>query len=399
MRILMISTLFPSTGRPRFGTFVEKRAKTIAQIPGAEVRVVAPIGLPPLGLGLLSRYSVQRKAEKHEVWDGIPVWRPRFHHIPGVDGRFDPGLLVKSLRPILHKIRAEFDFDIIDAQYFFPDAVAAAQLGAEFGVPVTATARGSDINFWAQLSHPRRLILNAEENIDGMVAVSKKLRQCMVATGLHGDHIDVIYPGVDHDVFRPQDRAAAKAEFGITGPLVVSVGSIDNNKGQSFIIDAMPQLKEITYLLAGDGPLRGELERKVAELGLEKRVRFLGSLGQNEVSRLLAAADIMALPSANEGLSNAWLEALASGTPLVICDAGGAREVITDAIQGVVVSRDIGAIAAGIATVLAANADRKIVSQSVAQFTWQKKGEALMAHYARLIGDYGVVSDTPISLS
>ncbi len=387
----MISTLFPSAGRPRFGTFVEKRAKTIAQIPGVEVRVVAPIGLPPLGLGLLPRYAVQRKAEKQEIWDGIPVWRPRFHHIPGVEGRFDPGLLVKSLRPVLQKIRADFDFDIIDAQYFFPDAIAAAQLGAEFGVPVTATARGSDINFWAQLSHPRRLILKAEENIDGMVAVSKKLRQSMVATGLSGDHIEVIYPGVDHDVFSPQDRAAAKAALGITGPLVVSVGSIDTNKGQSFIIDALPQLKDITYILAGDGPLRDELERKVTELGLEKRVRFMGSVGQSEISQLLSAADVMALPSANEGLSNAWLEALASGTPLVICDAGGAREVITDPIQGVVVSRDIGAIAAGIKSVLAAKSDRELVSQSVAHFSWQKKGEALMAHYGRLIANHGCV--------
>ncbi len=389
MRILMISTLFPSAGRPRFGTFVEKRAKTIAQVPGAEVRVIAPIGLPPLGLSLLPRYRVQRKAEKQEIWEGIPVWRPRFYHIPGVDGRFDPGLLVKSLRPILHKIRAEFDFDIIDAQYFFPDAVAAAQLGSEFGVPVTATARGSDINFWAQLSHPRRLILQAEDNIQGMVAVSKKLRQSMIATGLNGDHIDVVYPGVDHDVFKPQDRAAAKMALGITGPLVVSVGSIDNNKGQSFIIDAMPQLKNITYILAGDGPMRDELERKVAVLGLEKRVRFMGSLGQSAISQLLNAADIMALPSANEGLSNAWLEALASGTPLVICDAGGAREVVTNPIQGLVVSRDIGAIAAGIASVLASKADRDTISQSVAHFTWQKKGERLMAHYADVIANHG----------
>jgi teichuronic acid biosynthesis glycosyltransferase TuaC len=389
MRILMLSTLFPSQGRPRFGTFVEKRAKTIAQIPGVDIRVVAPIGLPPLGLGFLPRYRVQRMAKKQEIWDGIPVWRPRFYHIPGVEGRFDPKLLVKSLRPILQKIRAEFDFDIIDAQYFFPDAVAAAQLGKEFGVPVTATARGSDINYWAQLSHPRRLILMAENDINGMVAVSKKLRQSMVATGLSGEHIDVIYPGVDHDVFTPKDRAAAKSALGIDGPLVVSVGSIDHNKGQSFIIDAMPELKNITYLLAGEGPLRGELERKVAELGLNDRVRFLGSLGQNEISQLLAAADIMALPSANEGLSNAWLEALASGTPLVICDAGGAREVITDSIQGVIVSRDIGAIADGITSVLAANADRQLISQSVAHYTWQKKGEDLMAHYEHLVGESG----------
>jgi teichuronic acid biosynthesis glycosyltransferase TuaC len=397
MRILMLSTLFPSEGRPRFGTFVEKRAQTIAQLPGVEVQVVAPIGLPPLGLGLLPRYKVQRMAKKVEMWDGIKVWRPRFRHIPAVEGRYDPALLARNIRPLLESIRKEFDFDIIDAQYFFPDAVAAATLGAMFNVPVTATARGSDINYWAQIAQPRRLILNAGQGIDGMIAVSEKLRESMIATGLNGDNIEVIYPGVDHDVFRPRDRTAAKAALGVSGPLVVSVGSIDNNKGQSYIIGALPQLPNVTYMLAGEGPMRAELQNKVAELGLEDRVHFLGSLNQQTVSDLLAAADVMCLPSANEGLSNAWLEALASGTPLVICDAGGAYEVMTDPVQGEIVSRDIGAIAAGIGRVIAAGSDRQAISNSVAHYTWAKKGENLMAHYERLISAFNLRSRTKIS--
>jgi teichuronic acid biosynthesis glycosyltransferase TuaC len=385
MRILMLSTLFPSEGRTRFGTFVEKRAATLAQMPGVEVRLVAPIGLPPLGLGYLPRYRIERLAKEFEIWEGLPVWRPRFTHIPAVEGRYDPAQLIRAIRSVLRKIRTEFDFDVIDAQYFFPDAVAAAHLGAELGVPVTATARGSDINYWAQLASPQKLILEAGALLTGMIAVSERLRQAMIKAGLDANRIEVVRPGVDHNVFRPKDRQKAKSTLGITGPLIASVGSIDNNKGQSLVIDAMLQIPEAHYLMAGEGPLRGHLERKVLALGLENRVRFLGSIGQTNISQLLAAADVMALPSANEGLSNAWLEALASGTPIVICDAGGAREVLVDPIQGEIVARDTDAIAAGIKRVLARDDSQAAISNTVSHFTWENKGRLLMAHYQRLI--------------
>lgn len=385
MRVLMLSTLFPSAGRARFGTFVEKRAMTLAQIPGVEVRVLAPIGLPPLGLGFLPRYQTQRTAKPFEIWEGLPVWRPHFTHIPAVGGRYDPGQLVKAVRPVLHEIRENFDFDVIDAQYFFPDAVAVAQLGSEFGVPTSATARGSDINYWAQLPQPRDLILKAGQKLSGMIAVSEKLRQSMIAVGLDGDRIDVVRPGVDHQVFRPQDRQKAKSTLGVSGPLVVSVGSIDTNKGQSLVIDSLLQMPDVTYILAGEGPLRGPLERKVEALGLSNRVRFLGSVGQTNISQLLAAADVMVLPSANEGLSNAWLESLASGTPIVICDAGGAREVVVNPVQGEIVERNSNAIAEGIMRVLDNKSDRKAISRAVSHFTWESKGRHLVSHFEKIL--------------
>jgi teichuronic acid biosynthesis glycosyltransferase TuaC len=385
MRVLILSTLFPSVGRTRFGTFVEKRALTLAQMPGVDIRIVAPIGLPPLGLHYLPKYKVHRMAPNFEIWEGMPVWRPHYTHLPFTEARHDPGSMARAVRPILKKIRGEFDFDVIDAQYFFPDAVAAAELAAEFNVPVTASARGSDINYWAQLKHPRELINKAGKKLTGMIAVSEKLRQTMIASGLDGDRIEVIRPGVDQNVFHPQDRGKAKSILRVNGPLIVSVGSIDANKGQSFVIDALPQMPGINYIMAGEGPLRGQLESKVAALELGDRVRFLGNIGQNNISQLLAAADVMVLPSANEGLSNAWLEALASGTPIVICDAGGAREVLVDPMQGEIVSRDVGAIAGGIARVLANNPNREAISRTVKHYTWEGKAQALLDHYQRLI--------------
>jgi glycosyltransferase involved in cell wall biosynthesis len=87
-------------------------------------------------------------------------------------------------------------------------------------------------------------------------------------------------------------------------------------------------------MLVGDGPDRPALERQIAAAGLGDRVRLLGNRPHAELPELLAAADVMVLPSSSEGLANVWVEALACGTPIVISDVGGAREVLTDGGAG-----------------------------------------------------------------
>ncbi len=275
MRLLMLSTLFPYLAKPRFGTFVEKRAQMLSTKEGIEVRVVAPVGLPPLGLGMLSRYADKRATSHEEIWQGLHVYRPRFAHIPGVSGRFDPDNMVRALKPLLTKIREEFAFDVIDAQFFFPDAVAAASLGEYFNVPATATARGGDIHYWGEQPPARKLILAASEKLSGMIAVSQALRADMIKMGMNGDKIDVVRPGVDRNLFMPRDALDVKSKLGIEGNLIVTVGSLDENKGQYLVLDALAALPDIHYLIAGEGPMRGALERKIVELGLQDRARLL----------------------------------------------------------------------------------------------------------------------------
>src|SRR3546814_17186197 len=85
---------------------------------------------------------------------------------------------------------------------------------------------------------------------------------------------------------------------------------------------------DATLLIAGDGPERGRLDALIVRLGLTDRVRLLGAVPHADLPRLIAAADVSALASSSEGLANAWVESLACGTPVVITDAGGARELV-----------------------------------------------------------------------
>ena len=118
---------------------------------------------------------------------------------------------------------------------------------------------------------------------------------------------------------------------------------------------------------------------------LGDRVRMLGAIPHGDLPGLLAAADLMALASASEGLANAWVEALACGTPIVITGAGGAMEVVTDAAYGQIADRTPPAFAAAIAALLADPPPPAAVRTGAARFTWAANTAALVDHLSQLV--------------
>jgi teichuronic acid biosynthesis glycosyltransferase TuaC len=380
LRVLTLSTLFPDASRPTFAPFVERQTLGLAALPDVEVTVVAPIGLPPFARHF-ARYRGLAALPLRETWKGLDVHRPRFTHIPGLPQR-DARALAKALRPLLDTLA----FDVIDVQFFWPDGPAAVALGRHYGVPVSIKARGADIHYWGHRAHTGHRVVAAGKGADGMLAVSAALKADMAALGMAGERIAVHYTGIDREVFQVRDRAAAKAALGIQGPLVVSVGALIPRKGQGFVIDALPALPDVTLAMIGKGEDESMLRTKAAALGVGDRVVFLGTLPATGIVDWLAAADVMALPSLSEGLANAWVEALACGTPVVTCDIGGARELIDRPEAGRLVERTPDAIASAVRDILVASPSRQAVAASVGKFSWQTNAEQLRAHLARLVG-------------
>ncbi len=383
LRVLTLSTLFPDATRPQFGGFVARQTHALAMHPDVEVQVVAPVGLPPWPLSLARHYRALTRLPAREDWTGLTVHRPRFLHVPATMGRFDARALERSLLPFLRRIRDSFAFDVIDAEFFFPDGPAAVALGRALGVPVSIKARGSDIHFWGKAEATAAQVRDAGREADGVLAVSAALKQDMVRLGMPEDRIAVHYTGIDQTLFAPGQRTESKAQLGVSGPLVVTVGTLNENKGQALVIDAVRALENVTLVLIGTGPDRAELEARSRDLG--GRVRFTGSIPHAEIARWLGAADVMCLPSASEGLSNAWIEALASGTPIVITDVGGAREVLTDPSCGrILAERTPEAITNAVAELLASSPDPHAVSALARRFSWDANRDALYAHLSRL---------------
>src|ERR1700761_4357347 len=114
LRVLTLSTLFPDATRPNFGVFVERQTLGLAALPDVEVGVVAPFGPPPWPLHRTSRYRASASLPPEETWKGLDVHRPHFLNLPGTGGRFHAGALVRTLEPLLARLRADFPFDLID---------------------------------------------------------------------------------------------------------------------------------------------------------------------------------------------------------------------------------------------------------------------------------------------
>lgn len=170
------------------------------------------------------------------------------------------------------------------------------------------------------------------------VTVSRDLGQWLVEqVRVPARKVRTIYNGVDTDRFAPGNRAAARQALGIPTDLAVAgtVGRLDPVKDQAGLIRAFAQTRDTgknVLVIAGDGPARPELERVVSELGLADRVRLLGE--REDVSLILQALDVFVLPSLGEGISNAILEAMATGLPVIATRVGGNVELVREGVTG-----------------------------------------------------------------
>ena len=389
-RVLAVSTLYPNAHKPRFGGFVARSMEALARHTDWDVTVINPIGVPPIALG---EYAALRDAAIDSVDNGVRVLRPTYPLLPKVGARINPWAIRRTVLPLVEKLHRDTPFDLLDAQFLFPDAPAVAQMAEAIGLPFSAKARGSDVHYWGASGHSRRAIQTALAQADGILAVSRALADDMHRSGLTDTEITVHYTGLDRDLFRPLDNGAMRSmiaeEFGLAmpddAPLLVGVGNLVPVKGFDLAIRALALLEDAHLAIIGTGDDRAALESLASELGLAGRVHFLGGIAHAKLPVLFSAADAMVLPSQREGLANAWVEALASGTPIVVPDVGGAREVVQSPAAGRIVARDPQAIADGIREVLADPHDPREVAETVARFDWRAHAEALARHYDSIV--------------
>ncbi len=384
IHILSLATLFPDATRPNFGIFVEKSLEALARQPGVTLTVVAPLGIPPWPLSLNRRYAALRALPLEEQWHGLTVLRPRFALVPKLGARSNAAAIARAVLPIARAMQLAGKLDVIDAQFFHPDGPAAHRLSTRLGVPFSVKARGADISLWSQRADTGPAILAAAQAAGGLLSVGEALKADMVAVGMPADKIRIHYTGLDATRFHPMDRAAARAEWGVTGdaPVLLTVGAVIPRKGQSLVIEAMRDLPPDTvYLMAGSGDDARRLEGMAAAQGMSARVRLLGAVPNARLPSLYAAADLMVLPSASEGLANAWVEALACGTPLVLSDIPPAHEVIDGPDAGRIAAAEPAALAGAIGEVLALPRDREaLAARTRARFDWERNGAELAQH-------------------
>jgi len=339
MRLLTFSTLFPNTQRPNHGIFVETRLRYLLASKQVESRVIAPVPWFPFKNARFGVYATHAQVPASEIRHGIEVRHPRYPVIPKIGMSAAPVLLANALKSTIGRTIDEgYDFDVIDAHYFYPDGVAAVMLGRYFNKPVVITARGTDINLVPKYRLPRKMIRWAASHAAGMITVCNALKDEMVALGIDSARITPLRNGVDLELFRPGERAALRSELGMRGFTMMSVGHLEPRKGHELVIQAMPALPDAQLCIAGSGPDRKKLEELARTLKVEERVRFLGPLPQAELKRYYGGADALVLASSREGWANVLLESMACGTPVVASNVWGTPEVVAAPEAGVLMS-------------------------------------------------------------
>ena len=160
-------------------------------------------------------------------------------------------------------------------------------------------------------------------------------------TGYPRNRILSIPTGVNCDYFRPaadRDRTCAREILGLSSNvfLVGMVATLRSWKGHRYVIEALLKCPDVFFVIAGDGPQRDNLRKQVGTYGLESRVTFLGHC--DDVRVIYHALDVFVQPStANEGVSQSVLQAMASGLPVIASDIGGLNEVISNEVDGYLV--------------------------------------------------------------
>jgi glycosyltransferase involved in cell wall biosynthesis len=389
MKVLSFTTLYPNAMQPIHGIFVENRLRHLARA-GVEIKVVAPVPWFPFSGTWAGRYARYARVPHTEKRHGLDVLHPRYPAIPKIGMTAAPVLLALALRPVIAKLMADgYDFDLVDAHYFYPDGVAAALLGQWFNRPVVITGRGTDLNFIPKYALPRRQIQWAAARAAAMITVCQALKDSLTDLGVAADRVTVLRNGVDLDLFKPSreyDRAAARARFGMKGVAVASVGQLIERKGHHLAIAALPALPEVTLFIAGDGPERGALLALARKLGVEGRVRLLGSLPHDHLPALYCAADLSLLASSREGWANVLLESMACGTPVVASRIWGTPEVVAEPRAGVLMpERSADGIARGITALLQDMPERNATRAYAERFSWDATTQGQLRLFAEIL--------------
>jgi len=384
LKLLLVSNLYPTPMEPSRGIFVHQLALRLAKL--IELSVVCPLPwFPDLPLPGTSRWRQFARVPDEYTFDGIRVVSPKYPLLPKLSENRHASLMQATLAPAIARLHASRRFDVMNAQWLYPDGVACARIAQGLRIPLVLTALGSDVNVMATEPRKWSQVMEATRVAAAITTVSQALADRLATEGVPGNKLVVILNGVDHERFQVRDHGACRRELGLPedGKAIVFVGRLVEIKGVGHLVEAAARLVDrrgdFTVYLVGDGPLREALLADIRARGLSSRVKWMGSCPHEQVATWMGAADVFCLPSLNEGCPNVVLEALFSGRPVVASHVGGIPEMVNETNGLLPPAGDAAALEAALAQALERPWDAQLLRRGVMHLTW----EAAAALYHR----------------
>lgn len=332
MNVLSVCTNLPSEQNPLLGLFVLRRLEKMGEL--ANVRALIP--QPWFPVVRPRKINPPLKNPRIEIESSGMFYVPRIanhwngHWMKRCVGQWLDSQEDKVIRNA-----------VVDAHFGYPEGVGCFQAARERGLPVFITIRGLEVELFNTPSRGSQL-LEALCEATGVIAVSHSLKAAAIKAGVPARQITVIPNGVDATTYCMGDKDQARADIGYrhAEKLIVSVGNLKPVKGHDILIRAIAEVKkqvDVRLVCVGggvDSAWGNKLQQLVNELGLSDRVRFAGAKAPKEVADWLRAADLFALASRREGCCNAVLEALSSGVPVAVTDAGDNAVFVKNLVNG-----------------------------------------------------------------
>lgn len=391
-RVVLVTTFYPNANEPARAVFVENLAIALSSL--LPLQIIAPVPLaPPVG-----RWRRQHTLPRKESRKGMPVEHPRFVVVPRMGVLTGMTYALGILAPLARLARKHPRL-VVHAHCAYPDGVGVAVASRLLGLPYVVTCHGSDLNVYSHRPGLSAQIGWALRGAARVIAVSEGLqrRAAHLMGPTRAARVSTIpCAAVNAEVFNVNsDRRLLRSTLGIPADakVVVFIGELVPIKGVDILIDAWGHLASSRRLhpadalmIIGTGREEAALRRRAGVSG--SHVRFLGTLSQPELATWLRAADLLCLPSHNEGTPNVVIEALASGVPVVASRVGAIPVMVQHGRTGFVVDPgDPRALAEALRQALSQHWDESAIAASVEGFTWPqiaKSNAELLKHVAGL---------------
>ncbi|MBI5118514.1 glycosyltransferase family 4 protein [Candidatus Poribacteria bacterium] len=375
-KLLLYTDQYPNPREPNRAVFTRSLAQSLEK--HLDIVVISPIPWFPNSpvLRRLERYKCFADVPRESRDGGIKAYYPRYPMIPKM-GLFQPASMFTATWPLIRRLHEQEKFDIVNGQFVFPSGIVASWIGKALNIPVVISALGCDINLYADYPFRKRMIGPALDASPLVVAVSRRLRERIIALGIGEEKVAYIPNGVDTQIFRPYEKEAAKREERISPgtKTVLFVGRLSEEKGIDVLIRAVGKVRaemdDFLVLIVGEGGRRYEYERLVHLLDLSRWIRFCGGVPHADLPKWYALADVFCLPSLREGMPNVVLESLACGRPVVASDVGALPDLVDGSNGRLFRSGDPADLAEKLRSALTGHWDAGAIRSSVTKYSWE----------------------------
>jgi len=371
MKILILTNLFPSPWDPLRGAFNRQQFERLGQ--RHDVDVLTAVDFRQRLRGVRGEVKASDLHIDHFV----------FVYPPGIGRSLHAACWLLSLWWQRGRSLRAAHYDCLLASWAYPDAVAVGWLARRLGIPYVVKVHGSDLNVQADHALRRPQIRSTLRGAGAVIAVSRALADKAMALGVDASRVHVVYNGVDHALFTRHSRSEARMRLGLSAdaPLLLYVGNLKSSKGCLDLLEAFPAVlaerPKARLIYVGTGPARAALLARAAALGCSRRLQLVDAVAHVALGDWFNAADLLCLPSHNEGVPNVLLEAMACGTPVVASDVGGIPEVVPEYAGILVPAHAPDALSAALIDATGRSWDSARIAAHAGDFHWDDNVDRL----------------------